>query len=70
MVLGDVESLEVAPARLYLGTLRDLIAHADEHVLERLTRLGDQVQVAGETTRQDFGQIEAVGREPCGPHGR
>ena len=70
MILGDVESFEIAPARLYLGTFRDLVAHADEDVLERLPRLGDQVQVARETPRQDFGQIEMVSREPRGPNGR
>ena len=69
MILRDVERFEVAPTGLDLGAFGDLVAHADEDVLERLTNLGDQMQVAGKTTRQHLGQIQAVGRETCDPRG-
>ena len=43
----EVEGAEVVPVGLHLGALGDGEAHADEHVLERLDGLGDEVQVAG-----------------------
>ena len=41
-----VERLEVVPVALDLGALGDREAEADEHVLEALPRLGDEVGVA------------------------
>ena len=42
----QVERLEVVPVGLDLGPLGDLEAQADEHVLEPLDGLGDEVGVA------------------------
>ncbi len=70
MILGNVERLEVAPAGLDLGALGYLVSEADEHVLERLADLGDEVQMPAEPTREHLGQIETVRGEPLGPRRR
>ena len=64
MVFGDVESLEIAPARLDFWALGDLVTHADENVLEGLAHLGHEVQVPCQAPGQHLGEVEAVGREP------
>ena len=42
----EVQRLEVVPVVLDLGAFGDLVAEADEHVLELAPALGDEVQVA------------------------
>ena len=59
----DVEGAEVVPVGLDLGTLGHLEPHADEHVLERVTGLGHQVEVApgggpGDGAGHVLGQVE------------
>ena len=60
---GCVERLEVVVVGLDLGTLGDLVAHADEDVLDLAARRSDQVQVAQRerTTRQR--DVDAVAFE-------
>ena len=64
VVPRHVERREVVPLGLDLGTLGNLIAHAEEDPLELLPDLGDEVRVAGALAREDFGEIEALGDEP------
>ncbi len=66
MVLGDVQRLEVAPARFDLGALGDLVSHAYEDVFERLAHLGHEMEVTCQATRQHLGQIQAVRGKPLG----
>ena len=47
----EVQRLEVVPVVLDLGTLGDLVAEADEHVLELALALGDEVEVAAAGAR-------------------
>ena len=58
-----VEGLEVVPVGLDLGPFGDLEAEADEHVLEPLGGLGDEVGVAAPGSGQRLGQVEALGRQ-------
>ena len=46
MALAHVQGLEVVPVGLHLGPLGDLEAEPDEHVLEPLPGLGDDVRPA------------------------
>ncbi len=67
VVERDVEGLEVVPVRLHLRPLGDLVAHADEDVLQLFADLGDEVEVAGERAGSHFREIEPVGRQPVRP---
>ena len=62
-----VERLEVVPVGLDLGALGDGEAHADEHVLEALPRLGDEVGVAERGVAERLGEVEALGLELLDP---
>ena len=70
MVFGDVQSLEVAPARFDFGTLCDLVSHAYEDVFERLSHLGHEMEVTCQATRQHLGQVQVVGRKPLSSRSR
>ena len=59
---GHVERLEVVPVALHLGALGDLEAEADEHVLEPLPRLGDDVGVAPSGAHEHLGEVECARR--------
>ena len=59
----DVERLEVVPVGLDLGTFGDGEAHADEHVLEPILGLRDEVQVPAPGGASHLGEVEAVGVE-------
>ena len=43
VVRRDVERVEVGPFQLDLGTLGDLVAHADEQVADPLHQRGERV---------------------------
>src|SRR5581483_5120552 len=59
---------EVVPVVFDLGALRDLEAEPDEHVLEPLDGLGDQMFVAvAATAVAVLGEIEPLGFELLGP---
>ncbi len=64
MLRRHVERGEVVPVAFDLGTFADGEAEADEHVLEVVVRLGDEVQVATLGSREHFGQIESLARDP------
>ena len=46
MVGRSVEGLEVVVLGLHLGALGDLVAHADEDILDLPLRLGDEMEMA------------------------
>ncbi len=62
---GHVQRLEVVPVGLDLRALGDLEAEPDEHVLEPLPRLGDEVGVPATWSGHDLGEVESLGLE-CG----
>ena len=59
------------PVVLDLGALGHGEAHPDEHVLELLDRLGDEVEVPGVAAGPHLGEVEPLGREarPAGGRG-
>ena len=57
---AHVEGLEVVPVGLDLRAFGDLEAHADEHVLETLPRLGDDVRPAAPRLAEELRQVEAL----------
>ena len=69
----EVQRLEVVPVELDLGTFGDLVAEADEHVLELALALGDQVQVTPPPAVAAEGEVErrlvGAGRCELGPRG-
>ena len=69
MAARHVERLEVVEVGLDLGAFGDLEAEADEHVLEPLPRLGDEVRVAAPRTGDDLGEVEPLGGR-AGRHAR
>jgi hypothetical protein len=64
--LAHVERLEVVPVGLDLGALGDLEAEADEHVLEPLPRLGDDVGVPRPGRPRQLGEVEPLGLDAGG----
>jgi hypothetical protein len=66
----DVERLEVVPVRFDLGPFGDREPHADEHVLEAVAGLGDEVEVAAWRHVADLGEVEPLGLEPDPALGR
>ena len=65
VVLAHVEGLEVVPVGLHLGPFGDLEAEPDEHVLEPLPRLRDEVGVATARLAGELGQVEPLGLDPA-----
>ena len=62
-----VQRLEVVPVGLDLRPLGDREAEPDEHVLEPLPRLGDDVRVAAPRRGGELGEVEPLGRDRRGP---
>ena len=62
--VAHVERLEVVPVGLDLGPFGDLEAEADEHVLEPLPRLGDEVGVAALRLAGELGEVEPLATRP------
>jgi hypothetical protein len=56
----DVERFEVVPVGFDLGALGHVEAHADEHVLETVAGLGDQVEVAAAGGGRSLGEVDAL----------
>ncbi len=59
----EVECPEVVPVGLDLRPLRDREAHADEHVLELLHGLRDQVEVTGAPPGRHLREVEPLARD-------
>ena len=64
MALAHVQRLEVVPVGLDLGALGDLESEPDEHVLEALPGLRDEVRVPARRPADELGQVESFGRDP------
>ena len=60
MARREVQRLEVVPVELDLGTFGDLVAHADEHVLELAPDPRDRMQVPAPVLVAAEREVEAV----------
>ena len=69
VALPHVECFEVVPVGLDLGPLGDAEAEPDEHVLEPLPRLRDEVCVPAGRTPGVLGEVEPFGLHACGEGG-
>ncbi len=67
MIGGSVEGLEVVVLGLHLGPLGDLVAHADEDVLDLPLGLGDEVQAPQRRRPAGKGDVDAVALEAPQP---
>ena len=61
MADAHVEGLEVVPVGLHLGTLGDLEAEPDEHVLQPFPGLGDEMRAAATRLGGELGEVEPLG---------
>ena len=62
--VAHVQRLEVVPVGLDLGAFGDLETEPDEHVLEPLPGLGDEVRVSPLRRADELGEVEAFGLDP------
>ena len=61
MIGRHVEGLEVVPVGLDIGSLGDLEAEPDEHVLESLPRLGDHMGMAASRAGEHLREVDSLG---------
>ena len=57
---GRVERFEVVVVGLDLGTLGDLVSHADEYVLDLSPRAGDEMQMTERQRAAGQGDVDTV----------